>query len=293
MPEQARTVGEILDLGESYLKEQRIETPRLMVEVLLSRLLKRPRLELALDYAKPLSDAYLESMRRGLKRVASGEPIQYIIGETGFMRHRFKTDARALIPRPETEILVQTVLDCDMLWQRQRPAIVDVGTGSGCIILSLAAVKPQARYLALDISEDALALARENAEQLGLSDHVLFAKAELSDVVEPESLDAIVSNPPYIKTEELEGLPLNVRDYEPRIALDGGPNGTTVIETLIEEASMALKPGGMLFLEIGEKQGTTVCRLLQDAGFSKVQIQKDLNDRDRIVIGQWDGGTDF
>jgi len=281
-----KTVKDILALSESYLAQRGVEQPRLIGEMLLSRLLRRPRLELSLDYAKVLPESHLEAMRRGLKRVGEGEPVQYVLGEAGFMNHVFKVDRRALIPRPETETLVRLVLECQPLWQHERPALADVGTGSGCIVLSLAAARPQGRYLALDVSEEAITLARENAAQLGLAERVIFTGEELSDVIEAETLDAIVANLPYIPSAVVDRLPVNVRLHEPRQALDGGHSGLDIVGTVVEDVAIALKGGGMLFLEIGEEQGKAVAGLLQDAGFEAVQVHPDLNGRDRVVSGR-------
>jgi release factor glutamine methyltransferase len=285
MANDTKTVKDILALSESYLAQRGVEQPRLIGEMLLGRLLRRPRLELALDYARVLPEAHLEAMRRGLKRVGEGEPVQYVLGEAGFMEHVFKVDRRALIPRPETETLVRLVLECQPLWQHERPALADVGTGSGCIVLSLAAARPQGRYLALDVSEDALALARENAARLGLAERVLFTGEALSDLIEPETLDAITANLPYIPTAVVDRLPKNVRDHEPRLALDGGATGLDIITAVVEDAAIVLRSGGMLFLEIGEEQGRMVRGLMETAGFDNITVHPDLNGRDRVVSG--------
>ena len=286
MADTGKSVREVLKLGEAFLRPRGVDQPGLVCEMLLARLVKCPRLELSLQGERILPDAYLDAMRRGLRRVAEGEPVQYVIGETGFMDSVFKTDRRALIPRPETEVLVRRVLECEMLWRQARPAIADVGTGSGCIVLSLAAARPQGRYLALDSSEEALALARENAARLGMEGRVIFTREALSDVVEAEMLDAIVANLPYIPTADVDRLPENVRAHEPREALDGGPGGLDIIAPLIEDAAIALKGGGMLFLEIGETQGAAVSGLMRMAGFDAVRVFPDLNGRDRVVAGQ-------
>lgn len=283
---ETKTVKDILALSESYLAQRGVEQPRLIGEMLLSRLLRRPRLELSLDYAKALPESHLEAMRRGIKRVGEGEPVQYVLGEAGFMEHVFKADCRALIPRPETETLVRLVLECKPLWQHERPALADVGTGSGCIALSLAAARPQGRYLALDVSEDALALARENAARLGLAERVIFTSEPLSDIIEPETLDAITANLPYIPTAAMEKLPRNVREHEPRLALDGGPSGLDIITAVVEDAAIVLRSEGMLFLEIGEEQGRAVRGLMETAGFDNVTVHPDLNGRDRVVSGR-------
>lgn len=202
------------------------------------------------------------------------------------MGHDFKVDRRALIPRPETEVLVEQVLGCEPLWSAARPAVADVGTGSGCIIISLALARPDAEYKALDLSDEALALARENARSLGVAEHIGFGQGELCDHVDSETVDAVVANLPYVASDEYEQLPANVREYEPRMALDGGPDGLGVVGPTIQDAAMALKPGGRVFLEIGETQAAAVSELLSGADFGEIAVVKDLAGRDRIVNGR-------
>jgi len=239
MSNSTKNVLDVLNAGTGFLESKNIENPRLICEMLLSRLLRCPRLELYMKHDKELSEKMLEAMRRGIKRAADGEPVQYITGEAGFMNSTFKVDKRALIPRPETEVLVNMVLECKSIWEQESPAIVDVGTGSGCIILSIAAEKPKGKYLAIDISEEALALARENAVELNLSERVHFINADLADVVDPESIDAVVANLPYIPGNVCETLATQVRDHEPRTALDGGPDGLDIIRSVIQSTSSA------------------------------------------------------
>jgi release factor glutamine methyltransferase len=285
MSEVSKTVKAVLDSGTGYLEAKGVADGRLVCEMLLARLVGCPRLELALNYNRELSEKKLEAMRRGIRRAADHEPVQYIIGEAGFMNHIFKSDRRALIPRPETEVLVNLMLHTDAIWQVETPHIVDVGTGSGCIALSLAAARPNAKVLAIDTSDSALELARENAARLKLSDRVIFANADLSDLVEPESLDAIAANLPYIASADCEKLPRNVREHEPRSALDGGPDGLDIIRSVAEDATIILKNGAPIYLEIGESQGAAVSSLLQSLGFAAVTVTPDLNGRDRVVSG--------
>lgn len=280
------SVLDILRKGQAFLSGKSVEQPRQVCELLLSCLLDCKRLDLYLRYETVLSEKKLEAMRRGLKRLAAGEPVQYILGQVDFMGHKLTVDSRALIPRPETEELVEFVLQHDALWEIERPAVADVGTGSGCIVLSLAMARPGARYLGVDVSSEAIALARENAARLDLGDSVLFHAAELSDVVEPESLDAIVANLPYVSTAEYEQLPIHIRGHEPRTALDGGADGLTVITEVIQDAAMALKPNGVIFMEIGEDQGAAVKGLLEGAGFTDTQVKPDIAGHDRIVFGR-------
>ncbi len=283
----AKTVKYVLEASAAFLAARQIgQNPRHVSELLMARLLNCPRLELYLRYDAVLEERLLAAMRRGVKRVAAGEPVQYVLGRSAFMGHTFKVDRRALIPRRETEELVELVLDYEPLWSKQQPAVVDLGTGSGCIAISLVKAKPEARCVALDTSEEAIALAKENAAALGVADGVVFAPAQLSDIIEPETIDAIVANLPYIPTSEYEALPAYIRDHEPRSALDGGPDGISVIEECVQDAAIALIPGGALFLEIAESQSDAVTTMMQDAGFEDVALKQDLAGRDRIVWGR-------
>jgi release factor glutamine methyltransferase len=275
----------VLQAGQAFLERKGIENPRLVCELLLSRLLKCSRMDLYVRYEQPLSHIQLEAMRRGIKRVSLGEPVQYVVGETGFYEHVFKVDSRGLIPRPETEVLIQQVLDCAPLWERSDPVIVDVGTGSGCIVISLALARPKARYIGIDVSADALALASENAERLACAERIAFEHGELPDVVEPGSVDAIVANLPYIPTDTVDALPGHILEHEPRQALDGGSDGLIIVAQVIADAAIVLKPRGHIFLEIGDDQGSRVTTLLEREGFEPVNVIQDLTERDRVVYG--------
>ncbi len=279
------SVLDILRKGQAFLEGKAVQEPRQICELLLSRLFNCKRLELYVRYETVLSEKKLDAMRRGIKRAAAGEPVQYILGQVDFMGRTLKVDRRALIPRPETEELVEFILGHDALWQAEHPAVVDIGTGSGCIVLSLATARPEARYLGVDVSAEAIELAQENAASLGLDAKVLFAAAELPDVVEPESFDAVVANLPYVPTAEYEQLPVHIREHEPRSALDGGPDGLAVIMEVVQDAAMVLKPKGAIFLEIAEDQGDRVKSLLEEAGFTDVLVKRDLAGHDRIVFG--------
>lgn len=283
------SVDAVLHGGAEFLARKGVDQPRIACEWLLSRLLNRSRLSLHLIGEQILEERYLEAMRRGLRRVAAGEPIQYVTGQTEFMGHVFKTDRRALVPRPETEGLVRAVLACVPLWQNETPIILDLGTGTGCIVISLALEKPSSRYIGLDISSDAIALARENSQALGVADRVALSEGDIADVIEPEMLDALIANLPYIPTSVWETLPSHIRDHEPRLALDGGPAGLTAIEQAIQDATFALKPQGHLFLEIGYDQGDRVKTLLQETGFSETTVLPDLAGKDRVVSAVWAG----
>lgn len=278
-------VGSILKASTDFLAAKDAYEPRKACELLMSRLLGCRPLELYVRFESALTENQIAAMRRGVKRLAAGEPAQYIVGQVSFMQHLIKVDKRALIPRPETEGLVDAVLASEHVWKSGQPAVCEVGTGTGCIIISLALERRRGVYTATDVSEDALQLAGENAASLGAADLIRFCRSDLADAVEPDSLDAVVANLPYIRTADWQKLPVHIRDYEPRVALDGGPDGLGVIREIVPDAWFALKPGGMIFLEIGSDQGSSAARILTDAEFSDVQVAKDLAGYDRVVSG--------
>jgi len=290
MSNHGRTVLAILKASRGFLEERGIRDARRPCDLLMARLLNCKPLELFFKFDLVPNDKLLAAMRRGVKRLAKGEPVQYILGEWDFMEHTFKVDRRTLIPRPETELLVQRVLECEALWRREQPFVVDMGTGTGCIAISLALAKPKGRYLGIDVSRDALELAAENAARLQATDRVAFSDRELSDLIEPDSVSALVGNLPYVPTADYEQLPTHIRDFEPRRALDGGPDGLSAIRAAVEEASVVLEDGGLIFLEIDHRQAEAVCDMLNNAGFGDVAVTKDFAERDRIVSGRMADG---
>jgi release factor glutamine methyltransferase len=223
-------------------------------------------------------------------RLANGEPVQHVLGEWDFRKLTLKCDRRALIPRPETEDLVERVLKHLRTVYgdsgAEVPFVVDVGTGSGCIILSLAKEFGKGVFLGTDISAEAITLARENAAKCGLDGIVKLAVADGLDEFDPESVDVIVSNPPYITTADCETLDPRVKDYEPRSALDGGVSGLDFYERFIGDAMNVLKPGGALFFEIGDGQGEALRELFEAYGFSGIRIEKDFAGHDRYAFGR-------
>ena len=199
-----------------------------------------------------------QAFTAAVDRLAADEPVQYVIGETDFMGFTFTCDRRALIPRPETELLVAAAEE--FLQSRPRPVVVDACTGTGCIACAIAKRVPQARVIATDISEPALALARINAARLEAA--VEFRHTDLLGGLADASVDLVVSNPPYVSSAECDRLPRTVRDFEPRLALDGGTDGLQVISRLVSEAARVLTSGGRLMLEIGDDQADAVAELL-------------------------------
>lgn len=280
--------GEVIAKSSDFLRGKKVPDARVASELLAARLLHLGRGMLAGEMTKDVPEKYLEAMRRGMARLVKGEPIQYVLGEWDFRTLTLKCDRRALIPRPETEELVTRVLGyLNAETQRRRGGlIVDVGTGTGAIVLSLAKeFRGEAAFLGTDISEDAIALAKENAVRCGLADRVKFAVADgLDDFDEPQCVDVIVSNPPYIETAVCETLDPRVKDFEPRLALDGGTSGLDFYERYLSDAVNLLKPGGSVFFEIGENQGEAVRQLMFDCGFNDIRIEKDYAGHDRYAM---------
>ena len=278
---------EIIGLAAGYLGRQGVPDSQTAAELLAARLLCCGRGFLASRLDDPASERHLEAMRRGMSRLVNGEPLQYVLGEWDFRSLTLKCDRRALIPRPETEELVERVVRFAKGGVPSagggRPFIVDVGTGSGCIILSLASELGDGIYLGTDISPDAVALAQENAEICRLADKVRFAVSDGMDEFDPESVDVIVSTPPYVASAECDALDPRVKDYEPRSALDGGAAGLDFFERFVGDAFNVLKRDGAIFLEIGDGQGEALRGMFGDYGFSDVKIERDFAGHDRYA----------
>lgn len=287
-PETVHALGWTLDATAAFFRGHGVDSPRATAEWLAARLLRCARGDLAAMRERPLPDRLLEAMGRGARRIAAGEPLQYVIGQWDFRDFTLRTDRRALVPRPETEMLVELVLSSPRLRALPAPRLVDYGTGTGCIAFALARAWPAAKVAALDVSEEALALARENAAALGLAERVAFvncAETELDEVFEGGSVDAIVSNPPYVPTAQWERLAPKVRDHEPRLALDGGADGMDVLRRVAEDASMLLAPEGELYLELDAESGQAapMGALLRELGFDPVRSHRDLAGAERFL----------
>jgi release factor glutamine methyltransferase len=222
----------------------------------------------------------------GFDRLVDHEPLQYVIGHTPFLGLSLLTDARALIPRPETEELAARILADTGFWARGSVRLADVGTGTGCLAIALAAAHPEARIAAIDRSPEALTLAAANIAATGVGDQVVPQSGDLLDGVAEGELDGVVSNPPYIATPVWAGLDPSVRAHEPRLALDGGPDGLAVIRRLVVQAFTRLKNGGRLWLEIGDEQGAAVRDLLEAAGFGSVTVHRDAYGQTRFVAAE-------
>jgi release factor glutamine methyltransferase len=277
-----RQLGEVLRLSAGYLSEHGSPTPRLDAELLIGHALGLPRIELYTNFDRPLDEPELAACRALLERRGRREPVAYILGRWGFHGLDLTVDGRVLVPRPETEVLVERCLA--LLDGRDAPRVADVGTGSGAIALAIKAARPDAVVTATDVSPDALAVARANAEALGLE--VGLVEADLLAGVEGR-FALIASNPPYIGEAEVAGLEPEVADYEPRLATVAGPAGTEVLERLAAAASGALDPGGWLVVECGAGQARDVRGMLAAAGAAETFAEPDLAGIDRVVGGRW------
>jgi release factor glutamine methyltransferase len=270
------TLGETLDAATQYLTSRGVEHPRLDAERLLARALGLTRIELYTQHDRPLTEAERSAAREPVRRRGAREPLAYVLGDWDFRRLTLRTDARALVPRPETEVVVERCLA--LLEDAEAPHVVDVGTGTGAIALAIKQELPDAHVTATDSSPDALALARENAKANGLQ--IELRETDLLAGVDGP-FDLVVSNPPYVLAAELQTLEPEVRDWEPRGALlDEGQT-----ERLVEQAGRVLD--GSLVLEIHAERAQHVTGLLEAAGYDAVTVTRDLAGRERIVEGRW------
>lgn len=273
-----KSVLEVIQATTAYFQKCGIESPRLNIEHLLAHALGKKRMELYLEFDRPLGNDVLDPLRELVKRRAAREPLQHLLGTVEFGGHVFASDKRALIPRPETEQL------CELLRAGPPPRrFVDVGTGSGVIALTLAAAWPEAEAHAVDLSEDALALARENAARLGLAERVRFCRSDLLAAVEGE-FDLIVANLPYIATTEIPRLAAEVQ-FDPASALDGGSDGAALIRRLIADAPRLLR--GRLALEIGHDQAGALRDELARHNFQDIRSVCDYQGRDRFLFATY------
>jgi release factor glutamine methyltransferase len=267
-------LAEVLKGATEYLAARGVESPRVDAELILAHALALQRIELYTQHDRPLTDAERAAARELVRRRGEREPLAYVLGDWDFRRLTVKTDARALVPRPETEIVVDRCLA--LLVGVDEPRVCDVGTGTGAIALALKQERPDARVVATDLSPDALALAQENAGGLD----VRFVETDLLAGVDGP-FDLVVSNPPYVAADELDALQPEVRDWEPRLALiDEGQT-----ERLAADARRVLD--GVLVLEVHEAHAGRVASLLGELGYGRVAIQLDLAGRERVVEGRW------
>ena len=276
------TVLEVLQATAAYFKKHNIESPRLNAEHLLAHVLARKRIELYLEFERELTETELGPLRDLVKRRSEGEPLQHLLGTVEFCGHVFLCDKRAMVPRPETEELVE-FLKSEI--RNPRSEIVDVGTGSGVIALALAAEFPETKVLAVDVSDDALALARENAARLNLSDRVRFLNSRLLENVEGV-LDVIVANLPYISTQDRHTVSREVL-HDPEIALFAGARGDELMRELIDQAPSRLRSGGMLALEIGLGQSEGLLSALAEKNYRDICSKNDYSGVTRFLFARY------
>ncbi len=272
---------EVLRGTERYLADRGVENPRLNAEHLLAHALGLKRMELYLQFDRPLTEAERAPLRDMVKRRGAREPLQHVLGTAEFHGRTFTCDKRALIPRPETEQLVELALD--LAKTKTSPTLLDIGTGTGVIALTLALELPAADVHAIDLSPDALVLAAENTDRHELADRITLHQADLLPPGETK-FDLIVANLPYIPADEIASLAPEVR-HDPVTALDGGPEGLDLIRRLIEAAPDRLAPGGAILLEIGAGQADAVNSLLTARKFRDIFLRCDYQNIPRFAVG--------
>lgn len=278
------TVQKVIRRTVKRLQSVGIDDPELTAQIMAASKLNCPRLELHMRLNEKLTASQFAAIEEGTRRLTAHEPIQYVIGHTDFMGHIFKCDSRSLIPRPETEELVEFIIGHEPLWQIKCPSIIDIGTGNGCIIVSLALHGKNCNFLAIDVSADAIALATENARANNAANLIKFSAADFAGGDIPSGMDAVVSNPPYVTTNDFDKLDKRIRLWEPRLALDGGEDGLQVIGPLIKKAYEILKPDRFLFMEIGFDQWPKVHNLLAETGFCHASVRLDSSGYNRLVM---------
>jgi len=280
---QTKTLLEVLRSTTAYLTKHRIENPRLNAEHLIAHVMRLSRIELYLEFESKLNENELARLRELVKRRGQGEPLQHLLGTVEFCGQTFLIDKRAMVPRPETEELVELISNFE--FRNSIFRILDVGTGSGIIALSLAKEFPAAKIFALDISDDALSLARENAARLGLSQRVEFQKGDLLENL-PERFDLIVANLPYVSMQDRHLLAREVL-HDPEVALFGGPNGDELVRHLIEQAPSYLTPNGLLALEIGINQAEGLSDFLRLKNYHDIKSKKDYSGITRFLLARY------
>ena len=283
------TIKRVLDWTSGYLERKGDEHPRLSAEWLLCSVTGLSRVELYVNFDRPLEARELEEMHAAIERRAAGEPLQYVTGEMPFRHIVLKCERGVLIPRPETEILVDAALEGVDAAGEKDVCVLEVGTGTGCVALSIASERPGTHVVATDLSERAVLLAKRNREALSLEEAVDIVECDLASGVDPElmgTFSVLVSNPPYIPTRVLvEEVPAEVRDFEPELALDGGMDGLDVFRRLLALAPTALAPGGMLAVELFEGALDAAAELTRaQAGWASVEVREDLTRRPRVLV---------
>ena len=274
------TLLNILQKTASYFQKHGVESPKLDAELIIAHVLECNRMQLYLDFERPMDEETLSKIRPLIKRRASREPVQYILGTESFMEFELKVDRRALIPRPETEELIERIVsECD---KDSISKIIDLGTGFGAIACALARHFMNASVIASDYSQDALSLAKENIQSLGLRERIELIHSSWFEKVDG-SFDLIVSNPPYLSVSELENVAVELREHEPLSALSSGQTGLEAIQILLANAPIYLSENGVMYLEVGADQKTAIEDIVRKYPELTGEVLPDLNGRDRFV----------
>jgi len=274
-----------------YFQRRGVDQPRLAAELLLAHALGWKRLDLFTRFEQDLPADKVDAFREMVRRRGDREPLQHILGKASFRTLELRCDRRALTPRPETEELAAEA--ARLLAGLEAPLVADLGAGTGCIAISLALAAPTARVVATDISAEALDLARENVAAHKLADRVRLLRGNLCAPLLAEGLtgmlDLVVSNPPYVKTGEIAILEPEVRDHDPRVALDGGPDGLDFYRRILDEARPLMKPGGAMALELPEDGAAAVSAMAAELGWGQIVARKDMQGVERILLAKWQG----
>lgn len=281
------TVGQVLQRSTEFLARHGVESARLQAELMLAHLLRLPRLQLYLNFERQLTESELEAYRTMVKRRGSREPVQHILGVSWFCGLELEVNRHVLVPRPETELVAERA--CELLGKSAAtcPMVLDFGTGSGCLAVVIACRLANAQVHATDISEPALAVARRNAARHGVADRIVFHLGDGLAALPPDlRFDLLVSNPPYIPTDQIATLQPEVRDHDPRIALDGGPDGLRFYRLLAAEAPARLKPGAAAVLELGDGQAPAVQELFGGAGWQIEAVEPDDAGQPRVLVAR-------
>ncbi len=276
------TLLEVLRSSTDYFAKRNVESPRLNAELLLAHSLGRKRIELYLDFERILSEPELGPIRELVRLRGQGEPLQHLVGTVEFLGREFACDKRALVPRPETEELVET-LKSEI--RNSKSEILDVGTGSGVIVISLALTLPEARLTAVDVSDDALALAKENSARFGLGERIQFVKCDLLGGLAGQ-FDVIVANLPYVGRQDRETLAREVLQ-DPEVALFGGDKGDELVRALIDQAPGSLRPNGLLALEIGLGQAEGLRAALEEKNYHDIEAKNDYSGITRFLLARY------
>jgi release factor glutamine methyltransferase len=285
------TVLEAIQRTSEFLTRKGVDSPRLQAELLLASVLKLPRMQLYLNFERPLAESELDTFREQVRRRAAREPLQQILGSTSFCGFEIAVSRQVLTPRPETEQLAEHA----WRWVESRfgndaahpeCACLDYGTGSGCLAIAVAGKCPQARFYAMDISAEALQLAQANAVQNGVQDRITFVQGASLEALPAEvRFHLLVSNPPYIPTQEIVTLQPEVKDFEPLQALDGGADGLDFYRMLATQGARVLHPGGEIMLEFGDGQADAIQSLFEKEKWIVEAIHRDYTQRPRILVG--------